>query len=379
MPILLKAYHLVVSKQTLKQKYHKGIKQFKIDFNFKEHQFNQEDDELISICSLIESKFDFNLLLDRGLEAEYKDGEIINSDDFAMVNPDGNFLWFSGFIETNSVYLFAENTNNDQYTLVDYISEEFTLREFTLFKEYSEFPILTINKKSLPVLLNEAKNFWVLIERKFKADFKEQKAHMDSFMDYLKIHSKEQIVSENRSICYLPNLEDFPDYVFRDERDLFIPDLFYYENRTKCEEALSLLKDAKDVYNIDEENLCAFVGQFEPLYSKLFDDWNFKAFNEFRSTYFFALDWIEYYRLNVEVKAALNALNPNCEADIRDWLSDYNRLYYCNSIFWDITFEVIDEVNHFYTVYSDYTVYIQGEAITNCLEFGKKYVYYSRQ
>lgn len=374
MPIKLHAYHLIISKNTLEEFYQNGCRQFKIDFRFHASEFNQEDDELISICGLTEEIFDIDLLVERGLAiTKNKAGKITDSEDFVLINPAFKLSWFCGFAEIHNGFICSEHCNNEHLQLIDFITQKFNLNELNLFTQFSEYPKLIISEKSFSTLKNEAHNFWILIERELEAEFIVQKEHNEYYKNYLELNPGNPI-PESTPLCYLPDLRDYPDYPFKDERDNFNPDMFYNENIKNCSEAIALLqKDEKGIFNINRKNLTAFINDYEQLYLTLFNDWNYKAYHEFRTVYFFTLEWLNIFNLAVAVDEALAAYKPINNEAILDWLDDYNRLYYCNHTFWNNNFELVDEDNHLYKINYGIEAYVQGKEITMHIAFGETY------
>lgn len=82
-----------------------------------------------------------------------------------------------------------------------------------------------------------------------------------------------------------------------------------------------------------------------------------------------------------KAKAATATFNSYNQDDLLDWLDDHNRLYFCNSVFWQADqFTLIDEENHLYqTKNESFTTFLQGKEITDCIEFGKLYLKFHKQ
>lgn len=181
-------------------------------------------------------------------------------------------------------------------------------------------------------------------------------------------------------LCYLPEFLEGEEYKFIDERNCFHADENYLKQKQSCSTALNEVSDEYGNFIFTQKNVRLFFDKHLPLYYDLFHLWNYRAFHTFRNLFFHLVNWIEYYKLGSKAKAALQNLYPYNDDDIEDWLIDYNRLFYCNGIFWGSFFELIDEKSHLYKFKTnEFTSFFQGEEITDCIEFGEKYKLFEQE
>src|SRR5690606_21087568 len=96
--------------------------------------------------------------------------------------------------------------------------------------------------------------------------------------------------------------------------------------------------------------------------------------------FFMLITWIEFYKIGPKAGEALQQLNIYNADDIEDWLIEYNRLFYCNGILCGSFFEIIDGKSHLYRFKSEeFTAFLQGSEITDCIEFGESYSFYEKK
>lgn len=107
MPIYIDLANLIFEKETIRRKYHGGIEQFRIDYDFSDESVNQEDDLLFSLAAMNVGDFYVDLLVANGL---HFDGAAQCSTDFAAIERYGDFNWKYDGLVHNSVFVWHVNT-----------------------------------------------------------------------------------------------------------------------------------------------------------------------------------------------------------------------------------------------------------------------------
>lgn len=211
------------------------------------------------------------------------------------------------------------------------------------------------------------------LTRAYRKEYKED----ERFKDFLTQNGK--TVDFEPELCYIPEFKKGEQYLFLDERKGFEATKTYLIDKKECEAAIEKICDQKGNFIVNKESALDFFKTYYPLYNRLFHQWNFRAFHPFRHFFFYLINWREFYLMGTKAQEALTDLNPYNEDDIEDWLHDYNRLYFCNSIFWpSFPFELVDSENHLYQIKRQSTYYLQGKEITACIEFGQLYTKYHK-
>ncbi len=107
MPTYIHLANLIFEKKTIQEKYHGGIEQFRLDYDFSEESVNQEDDVLFSLTAMNIGDFQVDLLVAKGL---YFDGVAQSSTDFVAIERYGDFNWKYEGLEHNNVFVWHVNT-----------------------------------------------------------------------------------------------------------------------------------------------------------------------------------------------------------------------------------------------------------------------------
>lgn len=110
MPIYTDLSNLIFPKAIVDFKYPGGVEQFKIDFEFDAIQKNREDNELISFAQMNASDFELEEFISAGFDAQEKDGYIVFSTDFVILNRYGGKLWECPWLEDNGTSFWHKDT-----------------------------------------------------------------------------------------------------------------------------------------------------------------------------------------------------------------------------------------------------------------------------
>ena len=111
MPVLLHLAQLVFEKKLLDHKYYGGCDQFRIDYNTNNRKFDQEDDELLCIVQMNFHEFDYEKLIEHGLEAN---DDMQYSNDYVAVSRYGGALWETDWLEYNGIFAWHSECNPAQ-------------------------------------------------------------------------------------------------------------------------------------------------------------------------------------------------------------------------------------------------------------------------
>lgn len=201
----------------------------------------------------------------------------------------------------------------------------------------------------------------------------------ERFKEHLK-QGEKPVITEPE-LCYLPEFKEGEKYLFLDEREDFQAEQSYLNQKGKCVTALNRISNEHGNFILHKESTLAFFDRYYPLYKELFHQWNYRAFHLFRHLFFYLIDWREFYLMGDKANAATSTFSSYNQDDLLDWLDDHNRLYFCNSVFWQADrFTLIDEENHLYqTKNESFTTFLQGKEITECIEFGELYLKFHKQ
>ena len=115
MPICTDLSQVVFRKSIVSDKYPGGIEQFKTDFKFSSGKYNAEDNELISFVAMNADELDLDQTANNFHRIIDKEGYIIGSNDFVVVNRYGgkswDNQWLTGYEDNVSVFFWDITAN----------------------------------------------------------------------------------------------------------------------------------------------------------------------------------------------------------------------------------------------------------------------------
>lgn len=120
MPIYIHPSNLVITKNTVNEKYTGGVRQFRQDFNIPSSEMHQENNELFSLSAMNADEFDIYFLISHGLHFDEAENR---SEDFVILNRYGGFLWETDWLKHNGVFAWHIHTDEAVIKRVEEICE----------------------------------------------------------------------------------------------------------------------------------------------------------------------------------------------------------------------------------------------------------------
>lgn len=108
MPVYIHLANLFIDKAAIVKKYDGGLEQFRTDYSIGGENYNQEDNEIISIAKMNMDEFDLLSLLTKGL---HYDKTLPYSTDFTLRSRYGTYLWNTEWISDNEVFAWHKQAN----------------------------------------------------------------------------------------------------------------------------------------------------------------------------------------------------------------------------------------------------------------------------
>ncbi len=124
MPIYLDLANLVFDKKLLDRNYHGGCDQFRMDWNIRNNEVDQEDDELICLKAMNIDEFEIDKLIQRGLRF---DSEAQTSSDFVAISRYGGEHWTTDWLTSNGTFAWHVNCHPKQKIRAIEIGEVMTM------------------------------------------------------------------------------------------------------------------------------------------------------------------------------------------------------------------------------------------------------------
>ena len=101
MPVFVRNFNLIFSKEILAQKYKGGVSQFKIDHKVGKVERCQEDDELILVAYMNANDIDLDFFEEQGLHIQENP---LASKDFGLVARYGGSYWEVDWLLSNETF-----------------------------------------------------------------------------------------------------------------------------------------------------------------------------------------------------------------------------------------------------------------------------------
>lgn len=121
MPIFIHFANLIIPKAIVRAKYPGGEEQFRMDNDFSNKSYNQEDDELFCIVRKFIHEFDIGALIQRGFDYDRQNHF---SNDFALLPQKGKPPWQPEWLKTNGVFAWHDSTPSQLIDQANFIAFE---------------------------------------------------------------------------------------------------------------------------------------------------------------------------------------------------------------------------------------------------------------
>ncbi len=192
----------------------------------------------------------------------------------------------------------------------------------------------------------------------------------DSRIIELKLAKKPPYYVEERNTFYLC----FGD----DELKDFKPSVEYLLEVQQYQKAYEeLVRDEPVV--MDLEDLQNWLSRHQALYEEAEQKTNYAKPKPFRTLYFNMELLLEELELAPQAEYALNRFRNMNKIDMEEWLDEFNRLYYCETMGYELNFQEMNQPDASLksTLYPN--LYFKGEVFFTILEFNERYMHYTRE
>lgn len=161
------------------------------------------------------------------------------------------------------------------------------------------------------------------------------------------------------------------DLVFGDdEKADFIASTDYTMSVYNCNSAYAELI-SEEIKILTSKDVSDWLFNHASLYKEVKDKYLFFRFNDFRILYLVLeniFDQLQYYNV---VKKAMATFNISDSASIRQWLADYDRLYFCKLFPFGYDFTDIDEINKTMKFICYSNLYMKGLDFLSIIKFNE--------
>lgn len=140
MPVFVRNFNLIFSKEILAQKYKGGVSQFKIDHKVGKVERCQEDDELILVAYMNANDIDLDFFEEQGLHIQENP---LASKDFGLVARYGGSYWEVDWLLSNETFAWHVDCKKWQKEKANYL-ENSTLKELEADQAKGIDPFQTI-------------------------------------------------------------------------------------------------------------------------------------------------------------------------------------------------------------------------------------------